>query len=94
MQPSSPAENQGLQPRDLRRWREAPEPRRAEQSEPRPREAHKGLETAPETLPLPCRGTHTEPGMGTPLLPPQHDTPKAQQVQWQGENGKGGGKSG
>lgn len=40
--------------------------------------------------PLPPEEKSTEPGMGTPPLPPQHDSFQAQQVQWQGENGKAG----
>lgn len=66
MQPSHLAENQGLQPRDVRWWGEAhipqhggkktepepQEPRRAGQSESRPTETYKGMDTAPGNLPL------------------------------------------
>lgn len=48
-------------------------------------------ETAGGSLPLPRRGTHTEPGTGTPSLPPQHDSSQAQGLQ--GEDGKEGSKT-
>lgn len=105
MQPSHLAENQSLQPRDVRCWGEAhiPQHRKDRTRAPGAQESrtirvqaqrniqrHGYSPWKPPPL-LPPEGKSTEPGMGTPPLPPQHDISKAQRVQWRGENGKGGG---
>lgn len=88
MQPIHSAEDHGLQPKDEVAEREthsAAPPELGEQHDPA--QTHEAMETAPRGLPTPLREPHTDPGTEAPLLPPQHNTSKAQWVQWQGEGG-------